>query len=169
MHIGIISFSILTVHALTAGFFTYLQKIKRQPYLHVWTIGWYLLVLRDVIILGAPWWGTSSWSMLIGKSLFAASAVAFFCAARIYVNSRPWTPAAFMLGSWLALCALSLRFESLWMAPQIGLMALYLSVAFVFWQEARRQESYGDWVLAAAFAGWAIMPILRMDFGPLST
>jgi hypothetical protein len=50
MHIGIISVSILTLHALTAGFFTYLQRIKRQPYLQMWTVGWYLVVMYDLTI-----------------------------------------------------------------------------------------------------------------------
>jgi diguanylate cyclase (GGDEF)-like protein len=169
MHIGIISVSILTLHALTAGFFTYLQRIKRQPYLQMWTVGWYLVVMYDLTIQAAHLWGTSIWPILIGKSFVAASVVAFFCAARIYVNSRPWTPAAFMMGSWLALWAFSLRFESLLPAPQIGLVALYLSVAYVFWQAARRRENYSDWVLAAAFAGWAAIPVLRLAFGPLNT
>jgi hypothetical protein len=74
-----------------------------------------------------------------------------------------------MFGSWLALWALSLRFETLRAAPQLGLMVLYLCVAYVFWQAARRQENYGDWVLSAAFAGWAAIPVLRLGFGSLST
>ena len=100
MHIGILLFTILAVHALAAGFFTYLQRIKTRPYLQMWTVGWYLLVLHDLAIgpiywLGASSEGPSSWLLLLGRSLFVASGVAFFCAARIYVNSRPWTPAAF--------------------------------------------------------------------------
>src|SRR6202040_1811752 len=30
------------------------------------------------------------------------------------------------------------------------------------------QESHGDWALAAAFAGWAILPVVRLFFGPLN-
>src|SRR4029077_5473540 len=63
---------------------------------------------------------------------------------------------------------LSWRFEHFWIAQQFGMMAVYLAVAIVFWQAARRQESHGDWVLAAAFAGWAVMPLVRLAFGPLS-
>jgi ABC-type uncharacterized transport system permease subunit len=48
------------------------------------------------------------------------------------------------------------------------MMAVPLSVAFVFWQAARRRESHGDWVLAMAFAGWAIIPLVRLAFGPLA-
>lgn len=173
MHIGILSFTILAVHALAAGFFTYLQKIKSRRYLRMWTIGWYLLVLHDLTIgpiywLGASSEGPSSWLLLLGRSLFVASGVAFFCAARIYVNSRPWTPAAFLMGSWFGLYILSLRFGRLWMASPLGMMTVYLSVALVFWQAARRQESHADWVLAGAFAGWAIIPMVRLAFGPLS-
>src|SRR5690348_12820817 len=123
MHIGIISFSILAVHALAAGFFTYLQKIKPQPYLQVWAIGWYLLVLHD-LTTGPIYWsqtswpGPSGWLILTGRFLVAASGVAFFCAARLYVNSRAWTAGALLMAFWLVLYALSLRFEHLWMAPQ---------------------------------------------------
>ena len=48
---------------------------------------------------------------------------------------------------------------------QIGLAAVYLAVAYVFWRAARQQESLGDWMLAAAFAGWAIIPLVRIGFG----
>ena len=173
MHISILSFSILGVHALAAGFFTYLQRFKPQRYLQVWTIGWYLLLIHD-LTTGAAYWlgaseqGTSGWLIFASKSLVVASGVAFFCAARLYMNSRAWAPGAFLMGSWLGLYVLSLRFEHLWMVQQIGMMGVYLSVAFVFWQAARRQENRGDWVLAAAFAGWAILPLVRLPFGPLS-
>lgn len=173
MHIGILSFSILAVHALGAGFFTYLQRIKPQRYLQVWTIGWYLLVLHDLTI-GPTYWlaisgrGPSNWLMSFDRFLVAASGVAFFCAARLYIDRRAWTPGAFLMGSWFGLYALSLRYEHLWMAQPIGMVAVYLAVAYVFWQAARRQESHGDWALAAAFAGWAILPLVRLAFGPLS-
>src|SRR5487761_257867 len=139
MHIGILSFSILGVHALAAGFFTYLQRFKPQRYLQVWTIGWYLLLIHD-LTTGAAYWlgaseqGTSGWLIFASKSLVVASGVAFFCAARLYMNSRAWAPGAFLMGSWLGLYVLSLRFEHLWMVQQIGMMGVYLSVAFVFWQ-----------------------------------
>jgi hypothetical protein len=88
VHIGILSFTILAVHALAAGFFTYLQRIKSRPYLRMWTIGWYLLVLHDLTIGPTYWLGAASqdapaWLMLVGRSLIAASGVAFFCAARL--------------------------------------------------------------------------------------
>jgi diguanylate cyclase (GGDEF)-like protein/putative nucleotidyltransferase with HDIG domain len=172
-HIGVLSFSILAVHALAAGFFTYLERIKPQRYLRLWTIGWYLLVLHDLLI-GPTYWtgaseqGPSGWLMFAGRSLIAASAVAFFCAARLYMNSRAWPPAAVLMGSWFGLYAVSLRLGHLWIAASLGTTALHLAVAFVFWQAARQQESHGDWVLAATFAGWSIIPIVRMAFGPLS-
>src|SRR6202043_13364 len=150
MHIGILSFSILAVHALGAGFFTYLQRIKPQRYLKVWTIGWYLLVLHD-LTLGPTYWlaisgrGPSNLLILFDRSFIATSGVAFFCAARLYINRRPWTPAAFLMGVWIGLSALSLHYESLRMGPQIGTITVYLAVAYVFWQAARRQESHGDW------------------------
>jgi diguanylate cyclase (GGDEF)-like protein/putative nucleotidyltransferase with HDIG domain len=172
VHIGILSFSILAVHALAGGFFTYLQRIKTRPYLQMWTIGWYLLVLHDLTIGPTYWMGGAnpapSWLLVLARSLIAASGVAFFCAARIYSNSRPWAPAAFLMGLWFGLYALSARFSQLSIAPELGMMTVYLSVAFVFWQAARRRETHGDWALAAAFAGWAILPLIRMAFGPLS-
>ena len=173
MHIGVLSFSILAVHALAAGFFTYLHRIKPQRYLQVWTVGWYLLLLHD-LTNGPIYWleasgpGLPRWLIFAGRFFIVASGVAFFCAARLYMNSRAWTPGALLMGSWVALYALSWRFEHLWMAQLIGMMAVYLSVAFVFWQAARRQESHADWVLAAAFAGWAMVPLLRLAFGPLT-
>jgi diguanylate cyclase (GGDEF)-like protein/putative nucleotidyltransferase with HDIG domain len=172
MHLGILPFSVLAAHALAAGFFTYLQQIKPQRYLKVWTIGWYLIVLHNIIIgpiygsdIAAP--GQAAWTVFAGRFLIAASGVMFFCAARLYINSRAWAPAAFLMGSWLGLYGLSLRFEYLWFIQQIGMSGVYLAAAYVFWQAARRQESHGDWTLAAAFAGWALIPLLRPAFGPI--
>lgn len=174
MHLGILAFSVLAVHALIAGFFTYLQKIKPQRYLQVWTIGWYLIVLHNVII--GPTTGSETgqagpptWQVFAGRFLIAASGVVFFCAARLYINSRAWTPSALLMGSWLALYVLCLKFAQLGFVQQIGMAGVYLAVAYVFWQAARRQESHGDWALAAAFAGWAIIPLLRLAFGPMGT
>jgi len=172
MHIGILSATILAVHALAAGFFTYLQKIKSRRYLRMWTIGWYLLVLHDVTIGPTYWLGASTlaptWLLVLSRALIAASGVAFFCAGRIYLNSRPWTPAAFLMGIWFGLYALSARYHHLSIAPELGMMIVYLSAALVFLQAARRRETHGDWALAAAFAGWALLPVIRMAFGPLS-
>ena len=171
MHIGVLSFSILAVHALAAIFFTYLQSIKPQKYLQAWAIGWYVLVLHDVIIGPIYWLGTSPsasspWLLFAGRFLIAASGVAFFCAARLYVNARALTPSALLMAFWLVLYGVSLRFEHWWMVQQFGMLGVYLAVAFVFWQAARRQESHADWVLAAAFAGWAVIPLVRLAFGP---
>lgn len=161
MHIGILSFSILAVHALAAVFFTYLHRIRTEPYLRMWTIGWYLLVLHDLTIgptygLGASSPGLRAGLMLAARFLLAACAVAFFCAARLYMNSSAWTPAALLTGSWLGLYVVSAHFGYPWIASA-GILALRLSIAFVFLQAARRRESHGDWVLAAAFAGWALL------------
>lgn len=171
MHIGLIPFSILAAHALAAGFFTYLQRIKPQRYLQVWTIGWYLLVLHDLMIGPTDWLGSaasdeSKWLMLIGRFLIAASAVAFFCAARIYVNSSALVPGTMLMAVWCGLYGLSMLFPHLWAAQQVAMVAVHLAVAVVFWQAARREENHGDWVLAAAFTGWATIPVVRMAFGP---
>src|SRR5690348_4681322 len=173
MHTGVLSFSILAVHALAAGFFTYLQRIKPQRYLQAWTIGWYVLVVHDLTLaltyrMGASPLGVPGWVMLLDTSLLAASGVAFFCAARLYVNLKAWPAAGWLMGTWFGLYALSVRFGNLWIARPIGMMAVSLAVAFVFWQAARRRESHGDWVLATAFAGWAIIPLVRLAFGPLT-
>lgn len=172
MHLGVLSFSILAVHALAAVFFTYLHRIRTEPYLRMWTIGWYLLVLHDLTIgptyeLGASSSGLRAGLMLAGRFLLAACAVAFFYAARLYVNSSAWTPAALLMGSWIGLYVVSAHFGYPWIASG-GILALRLSIAFVFWQAARRRESHGDWLLAAAFAGWALIPVVRLAFGPLN-
>ncbi len=165
IHIGTVWLSIFGVHALAAVFFTYLQRAKRQPYLQPWLAGWYLLVLHDLALGMVQWVQASTWPMLLVRVLTAASGVCFFAAARMYTNSRAWKPAAFLMASWLGVFGVSLAFVHLWIASQIGLAALYFAVAYVFWRAARQQESLGDWMLAAAFAGWAIIPLVRIGFG----
>lgn len=168
-HIGTILLSILAVHALAAVFFTYLQYVKRLPYLRPWVAGWYLVVLHDILIGQAHWAKAPSGLVLAARVLTAASAVCFFSAARMYRNARPWKPAALLMASWLGVFGVSLAVERIAIAPQIGLAILFLSAAYAFSQAARHQESVGDWLLAAAFAGWAILPLARMDFGSLTT
>lgn len=173
MHASLIVFSILGAHSLAAGFFTYLQKIKRQRYLQVWTIGWYFLVLHDLALLPTYWLETSAsgapgWLMLVTRFFLVASGISFFCAARLYINRHAWTPAAWLMATWFGLYVLSVRFPQLGLLQELGIIVIPLSVAFVFSQAARRQESHGDWVLAAAFAGWAILPVVRAVFGPPS-
>ena len=165
IHIGTVWLSIFGVHALAAVFFTYLQRAKRLPYLQPWLAGWYLLVLHDLALGTVQWARASTWPMMLVRVLTAASGVCFFAAARMYTNSRAWKPAAFLMASWLGVFGVSVAFVHLWIDSQIGLAALYFAVAYVFWRAARQHESLGDWMLAAAFAGWAIIPLARIGFG----
>jgi diguanylate cyclase (GGDEF)-like protein/putative nucleotidyltransferase with HDIG domain len=168
MHSGIISISILIAHTFAAVFFTYLQRAKRQAYLHMWVAAWYLLVVHDLILTTANWFHPSAWALAIGRLVIAATAVCFFSAARIYTNSENWKSAVLLMSLWLGICAVSLKFQDSWLGPQIGLALLYLAVGFVFLRAAQQHESFGDWVLAGAFAGWSLIPLIRIALGPLN-
>src|SRR6185437_1464616 len=124
-HTAIISTCLLATTALIAGFFSYLQSIKRQPYLRVWSVGWYLLIVHFLCEVLDPRLGASGWLVCIGKSSVVAAAVIFFCAARIYVQARPFVPWAASAGATVVLWIFAYRMDAIGITPQFGIGFLF--------------------------------------------
>src|SRR6266576_2510703 len=91
IHIDILSTGLLSVSALTAGFFAYLYSAKRQAYLLVWTCGWALLLLQSCSVMLEANLGTPAWLSIIDHWSLAAATLLFFYAVQVYAHARPWT------------------------------------------------------------------------------
>src|SRR6185437_1467648 len=55
--------------------------------------------------------------------------------------------------------------DAIGITPQFGIGFLFFSVAWVFWQQGRSQETYADLLMAIAFVLWGSMAIVRLAFG----
>jgi diguanylate cyclase (GGDEF)-like protein/putative nucleotidyltransferase with HDIG domain len=146
---------------LLAGYFYFIHRLKRQNYLLAWSIAWLLLGLHFASgAISADPNGTI-WDRAIfdvSQFLMAASALGFYCAARLYaglkIPIRGVAVAAVVFAAWPVV-----RANEIWNVPPtvlaVGFVLLF--VAYTFLQEGRKQESRADLLLALAFTGWGLI------------
>jgi diguanylate cyclase (GGDEF)-like protein len=152
-----ISLALLLSAALTAVFFAFLYVLKRQQYLLLWTAGWGLLSLGAVPLVLEDWIGRQPWQMPLSLWLLGAGALLFLLSAQLYTQSPMWereaAVAAVVLGAW------AVAWQGGWFgaSPQIGAALVLAMVAWVFWQEGRKQQSYPDRLLAGTFVVWVVI------------
>ena len=151
---------------LLAAFFFYLYGRKRQPYLLAWSLAWLLWCLFFVLRNGLAWIPQGSpqlWYRTLDEWLSALSALAFFCAARLYVRLKVpvWivAAAAVLLGVWSGLHVFAIS-KSLNVGLWTGL--IYLAVAWTFGQEGRRQEARADMLLGLTFFVWGAFTLFTV-------
>jgi GAF domain-containing protein len=154
--------ALLAVSTLTAAFFAYIYAIKRQTYLAVWALGWSLLALHYVPAVLEPWLGASNWLSIASHFLMGTVGIAFFCSARLYANAKPLTRWAVLSAAIFAVWTVAAQFGKLPIRAGYGNALLLLAVAWVFWQESRRQETVIDKLLALVFFLWAPLILLVM-------
>jgi diguanylate cyclase (GGDEF)-like protein/putative nucleotidyltransferase with HDIG domain len=147
---------------LLAAFFVFLYHRKRQPYLLAWSAAWLLLALHFLSGALGIWLHNDRWSGWLGalnESVFAFSALAFYCASRLYAGLN--------VPKWLAIPGLGAIVWSIAHARYLlnvppvvlGVGLVFLLVAHTFWQEGRKQEARADVLLALTFAGWGLLCI----------
>ncbi|MBI3662708.1 MAG: diguanylate cyclase [Acidobacteria bacterium] len=172
---GMIALALLIASALTAALFAYMYRLKRQAYLLFWTCGWgvhalhYLTpAISPLARLFAPenslQWLLNAFTGL-NLWLLGASALLFYCAARLYAQLKPHFQAvafaAVVFGVWV----LIQQFGLLLASPYWGIALAFLMVGSVFWEESRRQESLADKLLAASFVVWGLMMLVTVFRG----
>ena len=153
--------------ALTAAFFVYIYVTKRQPYQLVWAWGWSLLALHYVIAVADPLVGPSPWLSLSSHISMSVAAITFFCAARLYTSARPLTRWAISAGAVLTVWAVAYQLKWVSFPPGYGTAAFFLAIAWIFWQESRRQEAVVDLLMAMVFASWAPLVLLLIHLNHL--
>ncbi len=154
---------VLTVQVSTlllAAFFFWLDRRKRQSYLMAWSAAWLLMslffILRNAVnLVPSGFWRLSYRSF--DEWLVGASALAFYCAARLYVRVTIPVRAVAVAAAAVAVWSF-LHVHSVTSVP-VGLGAglIFLVVGQTFWQEGRRQEARADILLGITFLGWGLL------------
>jgi diguanylate cyclase (GGDEF)-like protein/putative nucleotidyltransferase with HDIG domain len=157
---GFIALALLATTSLVAGFFTYIYSLKRQPYLLFWTAGWTLYSLNFLSPALNQWIPGNSVQEALNRWLYALAVLFFFLGAQIYAQRKPWILPAAVTGGILGVWSIANTIHLLTIVPVIIPSAVLLvGVAWIFWQESRRQETLADKLLAISFAVWAILRV----------
>lgn len=148
--------------ALLAIFFAFIYRQKRQPYLLAWAVGWGLIAVRFFAPPFSPGGLQRAWHGGANSWILAAAAIAFYSSARIYARVHFRWRAVVAAASAAAIWAVA--YSRGWVgAPlELGVALLFFLVARTFWQEAQKQESRTDHLLAITFVVWGFFHILMV-------
>src|SRR5713226_5493704 len=157
MHQSFISLALMVATLLVAGFFAYIYSIKRQSYLLLWTVGWFIFGFHYVFPAIAQTTLSSPREIALEHWLYAISGLLFFLGAQIYAQRKPWRILAIIAAVLLGLWAAANAVNAFSVSAVIPASLLYIGVAVVFWQESRRQETLADRLLGVSFACWGVL------------
>jgi diguanylate cyclase (GGDEF)-like protein/putative nucleotidyltransferase with HDIG domain len=156
---SIIAITLLATSALTSGFFAYMHSLRRQAYLMLWSAGWCLLALHYLSPALEPWIVVAPWQAAVNEWLLAAAALLFFSTAQVYTNSEPWARPQIAAGGVFALWSAAYYLHEVRISPQLGVAFVLAFIAWIFYQESRRHETFADLLLAASFLSWSAILI----------
>jgi len=156
---SIIAITLLTASALTSGFFAYMHSLRRQAYLMLWSAGWCLLALHYLTPALEPWMAVAPWQSAVNQWLLAAAALLFFSTARVYTEAQPLVRPQIAVGGIFLLWVVAFYLHGVSVSPQLGVAVVLFGVAWVFYQESRRQETFADLLLAISFLTWGAIVI----------
>jgi len=142
---------------LLAAFFFSLYRRKRQSYLLAWSVAWLLWCLFFVVRNGLVWIPAGSprlWYRTLDEWLSALSALAFYCAARLYVRLKIPVSIVAVLAVLLAVWSGLHVFGFTSKTVALGTGLIYFFVAWTFAQEGHRQEVRADILLGLTFFAW---------------
>ena len=154
---GFISLALLIATLLVAGFFAYIYTLKRQSYLLLWTIAWFVFGLHYVAPALMQENIPGTLESALGHWLFAISGALFFLGAQIYSQRKPWKFSAILAVILIGIWAAANATNKFFLSAVIPASLLYIGVAVIFWQESRRQETLADRLLGLSFASWGVL------------
>jgi diguanylate cyclase (GGDEF)-like protein len=154
-----IAITLLTASALTSGFFAYMHSLRRQAYLMLWSAGWCLLALHYLSPALEPWVAVAPWQSALNQWLLAAAALLFFCTAQVYAKAQSCVRLQIAAGAFFMFWAAAFYLHTVNVSPQWGVAVVLFGVAWVFFQESRRQETFADLLLAVSFLSWGVILI----------
>jgi diguanylate cyclase (GGDEF)-like protein/putative nucleotidyltransferase with HDIG domain len=151
---------LLVSTSLLAAFFLFLYRYKRQPYLLAWAAAWALLSAQFIVGIVGAWIVKEQairWLGTLTEFVLALSALAFYCAARLY--SRRTIPIRAVTAGAVAAAVWAIAHGTAVVTVPITLYVglIFLLVAWTFWQEGRRHESHADVLLALTFGAWGLL------------
>src|SRR5712671_6818015 len=156
---SIIAITLLIASALTSGFFAYMHSIRRQAYLMLWSAGWCLLALHYLSPALERWVIVAPWQSAVNEWLLAAAALLFFSTARVYTEAPPLVRPQIAVGGVFVLWSAAFYLHTISISPQLGVALVLFGVAWLFYQESRRQETFADLLLAVSFLSWGAVAI----------
>jgi len=154
---AIFAIGLLAACALTAGFFAYMHNLKRQPYLLVWSVGWAMLALQYLSPALSPWAKPALWQSALNEWLLASATLLFFLSTQLYTHARPWIRIEVGACTVFAVWAGAFHGRVTSISPDLGSAVVLFAVAWLFWRESRRQETFADLLLACSFALWSAL------------
>src|SRR5207245_11237266 len=148
----LISVARLGAALLVASLFADIYSSKRQSYLLVWTVGWFIFGLHYLVPAIAQTTLSNPREIALEHWLYAISGLLFFLGAQIYAQRKPWRILVIITAVFLGLWDAANAVHALSVSAVIRASLLYIAVAVVFWQESRRQETLADRLLGISFA-----------------
>lgn len=145
---------------LLGGFFGFLYRQKRQPYLLLWSIGWCVLAVKSLAPVLLDGIGPASLATAIAGWLLICAALMFYSAARLYAGRTPATRWVIAAATVAALWAVAYSRNFVVVPLSLGAGLVLIVIASVFWHEARKRESQSDLLLMFTFGAWAALRIL---------
>ncbi len=161
---SIIAITLLAASALTSGFFAYMHSLRRQAYLMLWSAGWCLLALHYLSPALEPWMPFAPWQAAVNEWLLAAAALLFFSTVQVYTNAEPWVRPQIAAGGVFALWSAAYYLHAVSISPQFGVAVVLSVIAWMFYQESQRHETFADLLLAASFLSWSAILIGELLF-----
>ncbi|MGB6266877.1 MAG: diguanylate cyclase [Candidatus Acidiferrales bacterium] len=167
-HVNMGGVVLLAGSLLLGTFFAFVYRQKRQSYLLVWTIGWFLIFLQVAMGFASAGAAAPAWQRAGTAWVLAMAAVAFYGSARLYAQKRFELRGAIAAAAGAAIWAMA--FSRGWVVAPLGLgvALVFLVVAQTFWSEGRKQESRADLLLSVTFIAWAALQIV-VEFQPRIT
>ena len=156
---SIIAITLLAASALTSGFFAYMHSLRRQAYLMLWSAGWCLLALHYLSPALEPWTVVAPWQAAVNEWLLAAAALLFFSTAQVYTDTEPWVRPQIAAGGVFALWSAAYYLHAVSVSPQLGVAMVLAVVAWMFYQESQRHETFADLLLGVSFLSWSAILI----------
>jgi diguanylate cyclase (GGDEF)-like protein/putative nucleotidyltransferase with HDIG domain len=156
---SIIAITLLAASALTSGFFAYMHSLRRQAYLMLWSAGWCLLALHYLSPALEPWMAVAPWQAAVNEWLLAAAALLFFSTAQVYTNTEPWVRPQIVAGGVFAVWSAAYYLHAISVSPQLGVAVVLAVIAWTFYQESQRHETFADLLLAGSFLSWGAIVI----------
>ena len=163
---SIIAITLLATSALTSGFFAYMHSLRRQAYLMLWSAGWCLLALHYLSPALEPWVSVAPWQSSVNEWLLAAAALLFFSTAQVYTNREPWVRPQIAAGGAFAVWSAAYYLNAIRISPQFGVAAVLAVIAWVFYQESRRHETFAELLLGISFLSWGAIILGEILLAP---
>jgi len=166
---SLIAIGFLIAIVLVGAFFAWIYSLKRQPYLFLWAISWWLYAGSLVPQAMLHWIGAKGAIVWLSSVFFGLAGIGFFLGTQRYTRQKLSTGLAIGMGAvvaaWAGLNAVGVvRVTSI-----VPGALIFVGVAYLFFRESRVHETLADRLLAVAFAIWGVLTFLLFAWPAANT